>query len=98
MTKEELLIKRFLLLTGKTSIPKFKDKLSLNVYLSTFELPELVTVDYVKNILKDFEYFLSKEDELEFKHLKGIDRYLYIIDNSQRARDYCKKYFKKKEG
>ena len=98
MTKEETLIKRFLSLTGKTSIPKFKDKLSLDVYTSTFELPELVTVDYVKDVLNDFEYFLSKEDELEFKHLKGIDRYLYIIDNVQRARDYCKRFFKKKEG
>ena len=98
MTKEMLLVKRFLSLTGQTPIPKFKEELAEKVYLLSFELPKVVKVQYVKEILEDFEYFLEDGDKEVFYKLTGIDRYLHILDCCQEARDYCKKFFKKKEG
>lgn len=97
MKKEQLLVKRFLTLVGKTPVPNFKDELNRKIYLFNFELPKIVPVNYVKEILEDFEYFLEKEEQIEFQNLSKIDKYLYILDNVQEARDYCKKYFKKEE-
>lgn len=98
MKKELLLVKRFLTLTGKTPVPKFKEKLDEEVYLLSFELPKIVSVRYVKDVLEDFQYFLEGENKEVFDRLSGIDKYLYILDNVQEAREWCKKYFKKKEG
>lgn len=94
MRKEMLLVKRFLSLTGQTPVPHFKEELAKKVYLLSFELPKVVTVQYVKETLEDFEYFLEDGDKEDFYKLSGTDRYLQILDCCQEARDYCKRFFK----
>jgi len=95
MRKEMLLVKRFMSLTGQIPVPDIKEELAKKVYLLSFELPKVVTVQYVKEILEDFEYFLEDGDKEDFYKLNGIDRYLHILDCCQEARTYCKKFFKK---
>lgn len=91
----QVLIKRFLSLTGKIPHPKFKNDLDKKVYLITYQLPKRVTASYVNDILVDYQHFLEGDELLECQKLKGIEKSLYILDNVQEARDCCKRFFKK---
>jgi len=95
MTKEMLLVKRFLSLTSKIPHPKFKNDLDKKVYLITYQLPKRVTASYVNDILADYQHFLEGDELDECQKLKGVEKSLYILDNVQEARDCCKRFFKR---
>lgn len=70
----QILIKRFLSLTGKIPHPKFKNDLDKKVYLITYQLPKRVTASYVNDILVDYQHFLEGDELLECQKLKGIEK------------------------
>ena len=93
--KDQLLIKRFNTLVGKLPIPRFKSKVSLEAYQSVFELDEEVTVEHVKQALSGFQLHLSDTDYREYQQLEDIDKYLFVLDNVEEARNHCKRFYKK---
>lgn len=96
MTKKELLIKRFNSLVGKIKTPKFlESELAMEAYLSVFELPDEVTVEFIQSALGSHHIYLNSEELSEYKKLGEVEKCLYLLDNVQEARDYCKRHFRK---
>jgi len=93
--KEQLLVKRFNSLVGKLPIPRFKSKVSLEAYQTIFELKEEVTTEFVQQALSGFQLHLSDTDYREYQKLDDIDKWLFILDNVEEARNHCKRFYKK---
>ncbi len=93
MTKEEILIKRFNSLVGKIPIPRLNTDVEKEAYISLFELNESVTVEYVKSILFPFHLQLDEHDLGKYSSFGEVEKALFILDNVEVARDYCKRHF-----
>ena len=92
--KEKLLVKRFNSLVGKLPVPRFKSKLEEDAYKLAFKLTDDVTAEFVKNELNGADINLSEEDYREYQKLKDIDKYLFILDNVEAARNHCRRFYK----